>query len=102
MEQIHPYAKAPWISPVKIVIPVSRAEAIRAAQEFKGPAGYTDASGRNDLIGIGVHWQQIDAPSVSLTISSTKRLNVHSGELAAIDATISQLLQLANKHALPT
>ena len=47
-----------------------------------------------------MHWQQIDALSVSLTILSTKQLNVHSGKLAAIDASISQLLQPANKHAL--
>ena len=79
MRLIHPYAKALWISPVKMVIPVSRAKAIRAAQEIKGLARYSDASGYNDLIGIGVHWQQIDALSVSLTIPSTKRLNVHSG-----------------------
>ncbi len=55
LEQIHLYAKAPWISLVKIVIPVSRAEAIWAAQEFKSPVEYNDTSGRNDLIGIEVH-----------------------------------------------
>ena len=101
LEQIYPYTKAPWIPSVKVVIPTSRAEAIQAAQGFKGPAGYTDASGRNNLIGIGVHWHQINVPPVSLTISSTQRLNVHSGKLAAIDAGVSQLLQLANIHALP-
>ena len=55
MEQIHPYAKAPWIFPVKVIIPVSRAEATRAAQKLKDPAGYTDTLGRKNLIGIGVH-----------------------------------------------
>ena len=100
-EQIHPYAKAPWIPSVKVVISSAKPEAIRAAQEYKGEAGYTDASGRNDLIGIGVYWQHIYAPSISLTMSSMQRLNVYSGELAAIDASIFQLLQLARKQALP-
>ncbi len=48
-----------------------------------------------------MHSQQINVPPVSLTISSTKRLNVHFSKLAATDAGVSQLLQLANMHALP-
>lgn len=101
LEQIFSYTKAPWIPPVKVIIPTSGAEAIQAAQGFKGAAGYTDASGRNNVIGIGVHWQQMNVPPVSLTISSADRLNVYAGDLAAIDACVSQLIQLANLHALP-
>ncbi len=43
LEQIYLYTKAPWIPSVKVVILTSRAEAIQAAQGFKGQAGYTDA-----------------------------------------------------------
>lgn len=45
--------------------------------------------------------QQLNLPPVSLTISSTKCLNKYAGELAAIDAGISQLIQLKKLHALP-
>ena len=86
---------------MKVVIPSAKPEAIWAAQEYKSAAGYTNASGRNDLIDIGVYWQHIYAPSISLTMSSMQRLNVYSGELTAINASIFQLFQLARKQALP-
>lgn len=101
MEKIYTYAKAPWIPPLKISISQSKLEAIQQAKSHQEPAVSTDWSSRNDLIGTGAYWQNLNFPDISLAISSPQHLSVYSGELAAIDASITYLHYLAQHAGLP-
>ncbi len=102
MGKIHAYVKAPWIPPVKISIPQSKVEEIQQTTSHQGPAAFTDSSSRNDLVGIGVHWQNLNLPVISIAISSPQYLSVYSGELAAIDASTTYLYYLAQHAGLPS
>lgn len=55
MEKIRAYVKAPWIPALRVNLAQSKVEAIKQASNYRGPAAFTDASSRNDLVGIGVH-----------------------------------------------
>lgn len=57
-------------------------------------------SSRNNVIRIGVNWQQVNLLPILPTISLTECLNVYAGELVTIYASISQLIQLTNLHTL--
>lgn len=101
MEKIRAYVKAPWIPPLKISISQSKVEAIQRVKSHQGPAVFTDSLSRNDLVGIGVHWQNLNLPDISIAIFLPQYLSVYSGKLAAIDATITYLYYLAQHACLP-
>ena len=90
-EYIQPFAKAPWIAPVKVHLP-DRENTIKEASTVSLTAVFTSASSRNNLIGAGIYWFGIlptippdrSSESVSLTTGTTKELNVYAGELIAI------------------
>lgn len=53
------------------------------------------------MVGIGVHWQNLNLLDISIAISSPQYLSVYLGKLAAIDASITYLYYLAQHASLP-
>lgn len=90
IEKIGGYARGPSTSPAKVVIPDSKEKAITLAKQHKEVAAFVDSSSRNNLVGIGIHWQGIQWRSTSDTISSMSTLTNSLGELAGIEAAVAQ------------
>ena len=90
-ECIQPFAKAPWTPPVEVYLP-DRENAIKEASIVFSTIVFTNASSRNNLIGVGICWFGIlptipsdrSSESVNLTIGIIKEFNVYVGELTAI------------------
>ena len=99
LEYIQPFTKAPWISPVEVHL-LDKEKAIEEASIILPTSVFTSASSRNNLIGVGICWFGVSsmvplnkpAESISITIATAKELNVHAGELTAIQLTVSRLL----------
>lgn len=67
----------------------------------QGPAVFTNSSLRNNLLGIGVHWQNLNLLEVFIAVSSPQYLSVYLNELAVIDTSITYLYHLAQHAGLP-
>lgn len=56
---------------------------------------------RNNLVGLGTHWEKLRLPAVALTISDASTLsNSLVGELAGIDFAIAQVWNAVKFNAL--
>ena len=63
LEIIEAYAKPPWIIPVTVTIPEkTKAIGLATHQSSSLLAAFTDSSIRNNLVGIGVYWQELPCP----------------------------------------
>lgn len=60
-------------------------------KNYSGSAAFVDSSVRNNLVGIGTHWEKLGLPAVALTISDASTLSNSLGELAGIDFAIAQV-----------
>lgn len=90
MEKIEAFSKAPWVSAAPFII-TSREDAIKKASNINSsmPVVITDGSARNNLLGIGIHWDGALWPADSKTISTPTTLDSHATELFAIDCAVS-------------
>lgn len=86
--------------PPNVYIPEKETAIAKAIQCGDRLVAFTDRSIRNNLAGIGVYWtgsSQAWGPA-SKTISTPDHINAHIGELAAIDAATTQLLNYAKSE----
>ena len=67
---------------------------------MQGPSAFTDASERNNLLGIGCHWNTTGFAPVSRTVAKGPDLSSYLGELLAIEAALAQLLHSVNCGAI--
>ena len=99
VEKIGAYSKAPWEEPPLVVI-LPRKQAILLAQQMQEPSAFTDASERNNLLGIECHWNTTGFASISRTVAKGPDLSSYLGELLAIEAALAQLLHSVNYGAI--
>lgn len=97
--KIGAYSKAPWEELPLVVIP-PRKQAILLAQQMQGPSAFTDASERNNLLGIGCHWNITGFAPISRTVAKGPDLSSYLGEFLAIEAALVQLLHSVNCGAI--
>lgn len=58
------------------------------------------ASVRNNLVGLGTHWEKLGLPAVALTISDASTLLNFLGELVGIDFAVAQVWNAVKFNAL--
>ena len=99
VEKIGAYTKALWEEPPLVVIP-PRKQAILLAQQMQGPSAFTNASERNNLLGIGCHWNTTGFAPISRTVAKGPDLSSYLGKLLAIEAALAQFLHSVNCGAI--
>ena len=72
-----------------MVIPDNKKKVAELAKHHRGVAAFVDSSARNDLVGIGMHWQGIQWRSTTDKISFTSTLTNSLGELARMEAAVA-------------
>lgn len=100
VEKIGPYARHPETSKCTVIIPSTKQQAIELVKNHSGSAAFVDSSLRNDLVGIGTHWEKMGLPTISLTISDSSTLSNSLGELAGIESATAQIWSAVKFNAL--
>ena len=101
VERMEPFVMAPWRSLPSVSIP-ERDKAKEEARNISTPAVYTDASARNDLVGMGICWFGMDharppnTPSeqVLYTLAKADEMDIYTAELHAIWHALRQIHHL--------
>ena len=91
VECMEPFVMAPWKLLPKVSIP-EREIAEEEAREITTPAIYTDASARNNLVGVGICWFGMDharppnipSEQVYHTLAKAGDIDIYTAELHAI------------------
>lgn len=94
MEKIEAFVETPWVLLVQVNI-FDREDAIEKAKSFHpgDPVLFTDATIRNNVVGIGVKWMgKLYWPDISRTIATSEHLDPYAAKLIALDAAVSHLL----------
>lgn len=100
IEKIGAYTKNPLTNPLRIFIMDNKKQAADLAKSHKRVATFVDSSVRNDLVGIGVYWQDILWFSISDTIASTSTFTNSLGKLARIEAVVARIWNAVTQHSL--
>lgn len=88
VDKIVAYAKSFSQSQIFIDCDKNKCRAIQTAQNFASLSVFTNSSGRNDLVGIDIAWNDLPLENILNTISNLLCLTNFLAELAVIEKAL--------------